>query len=83
MNLNSIAVGLYLAFTLSQRINHVSTSDSSSSSSANDSSYNLILSLIMISSIATSFFGKYLSNRIVSCLNCNILLVHGDQPEGS
>ena len=54
MNLNSIAVGLYLAFTLSNSF----TGESSPS-------YNYILSLIMVSSVVTSFLGKYLSNKIV------------------
>jgi multisubunit Na+/H+ antiporter MnhF subunit len=54
INLNAMAVGLYLAFTLTH-------------SSPNESTYvyHVILTLIMLSSVATSFVGKYLSNRIV------------------
>ncbi len=58
ININNMAVGLYLAFTLT----------SSFSATESSSSYNLILTLIMISSITTSFFGKYLSNKIVRTL---------------
>lgn len=51
-----MAVGLYLAFTLTSSLLHTESPHY----------YNLILSLIMICSIATSFFGKYLSIKIVS-----------------
>lgn len=56
INLNNMAVGLYLAFTLTSSLLHTESPHY----------YNLILSLIMICSIATSFFGKYLSIKIVS-----------------
>jgi ABC-type sugar transport system permease subunit len=61
INLNNMAVGLYLAFTLT----------SSTSATESPASYNIILSLIMISSVATSFFVKYLSNKIVSLDSTN------------
>lgn len=68
INLNNMAVGLYLAFTLT----------TSFSATESPGSYNLILTLIMISSIATSFFGKYLSNKIVR-LHHSKPTVHGDK----
>ena len=72
MNLNSIAVGLYLAFTLSNSFNGESSP-----------SYNYILSLIMVSSVVTSFLGKYLSNKIVRIPYLFLTLYHavyGNQP---
>lgn len=62
INLNSIAVGLYLAFTLSKRFGKEPQKESS------DQYYEVILLLIMVSSVVTSFGGKYLSNKIVSTL---------------
>lgn len=55
INLNAMAVGLYLAFTLTHQTQNESTL-----------TYHVILTLIMLSSVATSFIGKYLSNKIVS-----------------
>ncbi len=49
-------MGLYLAFTLSHKY---------AEEESNTKGYNLVLLLIMISSILTSFGGKYLSNQIV------------------
>ena len=77
INLNSIAVGLYLAFTLSKRFGKEEGEVSS------DQYYEVVLLLIMISSIVTSFGGKYLSNKIVSLTRffMPLFIVHGDQPE--
>jgi len=61
INLNSIAVGLYLAFTLSMRFGKPDNAEPAGS----DQYYEVILLLIMISSVVTSFGGKYLSNKIV------------------
>ena len=61
INLNSIVVGLYLAFTLSQRF-----SDDDKVAITSDKYYEVVLLLIMVSSVVTSFGGKYLSNKIVS-----------------
>jgi ABC-type sugar transport system permease subunit len=78
INLNSISVGLYLAFTLSNRFNEDGSDQTQSSW------YNIILSLIMISSIVTTFLGKYLSNKIVSLIVMILFsIVHGNQPENS
>lgn len=58
INLTTMSVGFYLAFTLSSR---VGKADESSGWA-----YQVILCVIMVCSIATSFAGKYLSNKIVS-----------------
>jgi hypothetical protein len=57
INLNSIAVSGYLAYTLSQKMND---------EDIDSSQYNFTLLMIMVSSILTSFIGKFVSNRIVS-----------------
>ncbi len=60
INLNSIAVSAYLAYTLSRRMSAGEEED------IDESKYNITLIGIMISAIITSFLGKYLSNLIVS-----------------
>ena len=75
MNLNSIAVGLYLAFTLSKRFGNEAIEETTQ--------YNITLLAIMVSSVVTSFGGKYLSNKIVSIQFVNCSLVHGYQPKNS
>ena len=61
INLNALGVSGYLAYTLSHRL--------STQEEIDEKSYDIVLALIMVSAILTSFIGKYLCNLIVSFLS--------------
>ena len=63
----SVAVSLYLAFTLTQRF-----SEQPENVGARDKEYNLFLSLIILVALLSSFGGKYISNKIFMIINRRI-----------
>lgn len=64
INLNAIGVSLFLAYTLSRKLSTTDEYDN-----LNQESYNVILVLIMLSSIVTTFVGKYISNQYFMGIN--------------
>jgi len=72
INMNAMAVSLFLAFTLSQKFTRESSADESEVLLVDSSLYSMVLLVIMASAILTSFLGKCISNKIFMRIALNI-----------
>ena len=70
INMCTMGVSLYLAFELTQRFSNEDEEGATNATPVHsDSFYNIILILIIILALMTSFIGKFISNKIFIGIN--------------